>query len=103
MLRLIERFLIIWAEVARRGGWLVVLAFLAAAVAAGAFAATHLTVNTDTSEMLDPDLPFQKNARALRDAFPQIKTDVIIIVQGRTLDETDAYAAALRDRLAARE
>ncbi len=103
MLRLIERFLIIWAEAARRGGWLVVLAFLAAAVGAGYFAATHLRVNTDTSEMLDPDLPFQKNARALRDAFPQIKTDVIIIVQGRTLDETDAYAASLRDRLAARE
>ncbi len=103
MLRLIERFLILWAEAARRGGWLVVLGFLAATLAAGYFAATHLRVNTDTSEMLDPGLSFQKNARALREAFPQIKTDVIIIVQGRTLDETDAYAAALRDRLAARE
>ncbi|MEE2692251.1 MAG: efflux RND transporter permease subunit [Pseudomonadota bacterium] len=99
MLRLVEHFLIFWAETARRAGWLLVLAFFLAALGAGWFAATHLRVNTDTSEMLDPHLAFQKNARALREAFPQIKTDIVIIVQGQTLDEVDAFAAALRERL----
>lgn len=99
MLRLIERFLIVWAEAARRGGWFVILLFTAAGVAAGYYAVTTLKVNTDTSEMLDPNLPFQKNAAALREAFPQLKTDLIIIARAPTLDEADAYAAALRERL----
>lgn len=102
MLRIIERFLIFWAETARRSGWAIILGFFAAAAAAGWFAAANLRVNTDTTEMLDPDLPFQKNARALREAFPQIKNDVVILVRGDTLDEADAFAAALYERLLAR-
>ncbi|MEX0643732.1 MAG: MMPL family transporter [Parvularculaceae bacterium] len=99
MLRVIEYFLILWAESARRASWALVALFIAAAGLAGYYAATHLKVNTDTSEMLDPNLPFQKNAAALREAFPQIKTDLVIIARAETLDEADAYAAALRARL----
>ncbi|HPE29606.1 MAG TPA: MMPL family transporter [Parvularculaceae bacterium] len=102
MLRLIEKFLTVWAEGARRGGIAIVFLFLALAGAAGYWGVTHLKVNTDTSEMLDPDLPFQKNAAALRAAFPQIKTDLIIIARAPTLDEADAFAAELRERLLAR-
>lgn len=99
MLRLIEGFLIGWAEIARRGSWFVVLLLVLAGSAASYYAATNLKVNTDTSEMLDPNLPFQRNAAALREAFPQLKTDLIIIARAPTLDEADAYAAALRERL----
>lgn len=99
MLRIIERFLVFWAEAARRGRWAIVALFIAATALAGWHAATHLKVNTDTSEMLDPDLPFQQNARALREAFPQIKTDIIVIVKADTLDEADAFAGLLRERL----
>jgi hypothetical protein len=101
MLRFIERFLVVWGDACRRAGWFVVVAFLVGAAMAGVYAANNLKVNTDTSEMLDPELPFQKNAAALRDAFPQLKTDLVIIVRGPTLDETDAFAAALRERLLA--
>ncbi|MBI1366460.1 MAG: MMPL family transporter [Alphaproteobacteria bacterium] len=101
MLRLIEYFLIRWAEFARRSRWWTVGAFLIVSVLAGAYAATHLKVNTDTSQMLDPNLQFQKNSIALRDAFPQIKDDLIVIIRAPTLDEADAFAAALRDKLLA--
>ena len=99
MLRLIEYFLIRWAELARRSRWLTVGFFIVISVVAGYYAATHLKVNTDTSEMLDANLSFQKNSIALRDAFPQIKSDLIVIVKAPTLDEADAFAGALRDKL----
>jgi hypothetical protein len=102
MLRLIETFLIAWAEGARRGGLALVVMFLFLTGIAGFYAVTNLKVNTDTSQMLDPDLSFQKNAAALKAAFPQIKTDLIIIARAPTLDEADAFAAALRERLLAR-
>jgi hopanoid biosynthesis associated RND transporter like protein HpnN len=57
-----------------------------------------LRVNTDTSAMLDEALPFQQRAKALREAFPEIKTDIAVIVKAPTLDETEAFAAALRER-----
>ncbi|NWG72541.1 MAG: MMPL family transporter [Parvularculaceae bacterium] len=101
MLRLIERFLIVWAEGSRRLGWLVVLLFATAAAFAGFYAFKNLKVNTDTSQMLDPDLPFQKNAAELRSAFPQIKDDLVIIVRAPTLDEADAFAGDLREKLLA--
>jgi hypothetical protein len=99
MLRFIDRFLIAWTEGARRLGLLVVLLSVIGGAFAGWWAFAHLKVNTDTSEMLDPDLPFQQNARALREAFPQIKTDLIVIVRAPTLDETEAFATDLRTRL----
>ncbi|MEQ1930703.1 MAG: MMPL family transporter [Parvularculaceae bacterium] len=101
MLRLIERFLIVWAEAARRGGLVVVLLFLGATAYAGYYAFKNLKVNTDTSQMIDPNLPFQRHAAELKAAFPQIKEDLTIIVRAPTLDEADAYAAALRDELLA--
>lgn len=100
MLKLIETALIAWAEAARRSGILVVVATAMAAGAAGYYAAINLKVNTDTSAMLDPSLPFQMRATELREAFPQIKTDIIVIARAPTLDEADAFIADLREGVA---
>ena len=99
MLKLIEHLLILWAETARRLGAVLAVAIALGGVAAGYYAATHLKVNTDTSAMLDPELPFQQRSAALRDAFPQIKNDIIVIARAPTLDEADAYIADLRATL----
>lgn len=95
MLKPIEKALITWAEMARRGGPILLCLILLATGAAGWYAATHLKVNTDTSTMLDPELDFQERALALREAFPQIKEDIIVIARGESLDETDAYISDL--------
>lgn len=101
MLKFIENALVAWAELARRGGALLALLILAATAAAGWYAFGNLKVNTDTSAMLDAELPFQKRSLALREAFPQIKTDIIVIVRAATLDEADAFAADLKGAIAA--
>ncbi|MEO1253169.1 MAG: MMPL family transporter [Pseudomonadota bacterium] len=101
MLTLIEKALVFWTEMARRGGVALGVVILASTGAAGWYAANNLTVNTDTSAMLDPDLPFQQRAIALREAFPQIKEDMIVIMRAASLDEADAYAADLRAAIAA--
>ena len=99
MLQLIEKVLTAWADAARRGGVLLGVLIAAATVLAGYYAATNLKVNTDTSSMLDPNLPFQQRAAELREAFPQIKTDIIVIARAPTLDEADAYISDLRTAL----
>ncbi|NNE40431.1 MAG: MMPL family transporter [Marinicaulis sp.] len=96
MLQLIEKTLIAWSDMARRGGILLALVILIAAGGAGWYAAGHLKVNTDTSSMLDPTLDFQVRSAALREAFPQTKNDIILMARAPTLDEADAYIADMR-------
>lgn len=86
----------------RRAGWLLVALFAALTALAGWFAATGLKVNTDTSAMIDETLEFQVRARELREAFPEIKTDVAVVIRAPTMDEADAFAGALAERAAAR-
>ncbi|NOX94325.1 MAG: MMPL family transporter [Alphaproteobacteria bacterium] len=99
MLQLIERLLAAWSDTARRGGVLLSILIVIATGFAGYYAATHLKVNTDTSTMLDPNLPFQQRAAELKHAFPQIKTDIIVIARAPSLDEADAFIADLRSSL----
>ena len=101
MLRLVESLLIAWAEGARRLGAILAALIAVAGLGAGFYAATNLKVNTDTSAMLDPELPFQMRAAALREAFPQIKNDIVVIARAPTLDEADAFIADLRAALIA--
>ena len=103
MLRAIEFLLLLWTSAARRASWLIAAVFIAATGAAAFYAVQNLKVNTDTSAMLDPQLPFQQRAAALRHAFPQIKEDLLVVVRAPTLDEADAFADALAGRLKARE
>ena len=102
MLSLIERMLTGWTDLSRRAGAALLVLFIAATAAAGWYAATHLKVNTDTSAMLDPNLDFQVRARELREAFPEIKNDIAVIVRAPTLDEADAFVADLRQRALAK-
>lgn len=102
MLNLIEKVLAAWADQSRRAGAVLTLLFAAATIAAGWYAATNLKVNTDTSAMLDASLDFQVRAKELREAFPEVKNDIAVIIRAPTLDEADAFAAALRERAAAK-
>ena len=98
MLGWIESLLTSWTDGSRRAGAALAALFAVATIAAGWYAATSLKVNTDTSAMLDQSLDFQVRARELREAFPEVKNDIAIIVRAPTLDEADAFAAELRAR-----
>ena len=61
--------------------------------------ATHLSINTDTGDMLDPNLPFRKAGNAFDAAFPQTSGEIVIIVEAKhesdAEDGADLVAAAL--------
>lgn len=59
----------------------------------------HLGINTNTAEMLSPDLPFQQNQRRIDKAFPQDAATLILIVEAATPEETALAANKLQDQL----
>ncbi|WP_411727922.1 MMPL family transporter [Methyloglobulus sp.] len=61
----------------------------------------HLGINTNTSEMLSPDLPFQQNQRRIDKAFPQDAATLLLIVEAGTPEETTLAANTLQSWLSA--
>ncbi|MGZ8227342.1 MAG: MMPL family transporter [Methylococcaceae bacterium] len=59
----------------------------------------HLGINTNTSEMLSPDLPFQQNQLRIDKAFPQDAATIIMVVEAQTPEETSQAANKLQDLL----
>jgi hopanoid biosynthesis associated RND transporter like protein HpnN len=101
MLNAVARSLSVLADASRRGGARLLVVFAALTAAAGWYAATSLKVDTDTSAMIDQTLDFEVRATALRAAFPEIKTDVAVVLRAPTMDEADAFASALAARVGA--
>lgn len=79
--------------VCRRPGPVVFLSLLSA-VGLLWFAATALSINTSTTDMLSEDLPFRQNNVAVDEAFPQRDDTLVLIVEGP--DSLASEAAAMR-------
>jgi len=79
-----------------------VLALFGLAALLAGWGAAGLRVDTDSSRMLSPDLPFQQSAHALNAAFPDLKNTIVILVRAPRADPADAATAALVDDLRGR-
>ncbi|PKU22214.1 MMPL family transporter [Telmatospirillum siberiense] len=82
---------------------LVALAALVLTVLLGAYAATHLDLDTDENKMLSSDLPFRKAERAFDKAFPQGTDLLVAIIDAPTTGEAEDAVNRLQERLAARK
>jgi hopanoid biosynthesis associated RND transporter like protein HpnN len=97
------RLLAAWVNLARRGRWAVLLLCLLLTALAVWAAATRLGVSTDTSAMLDPELAFQRQDRALKEAFPQLGGELVVVVEAVTAAQADRATARLTEALRARD
>ncbi|MGH6947912.1 MAG: MMPL family transporter [Kiloniellales bacterium] len=68
---------------ARRPLLVLVLAALTAA-AAGQVTVERLSINTSTTDMLSAELPFRRNAEALKAVFPQFTDSLTLVVEAKT-------------------
>ncbi|WP_312261114.1 MMPL family transporter [Candidatus Igneacidithiobacillus taiwanensis] len=69
---------------------LVLLLYAVSVVLGGIFIATHFAVNTDTSDVLSRDLPFQQEQRAYNKIFPQDRDSIVVVLQGKDASATQA-------------
>ena len=60
---------------------------------------SFLSINTDTEDMLSPDLPFRKNSNALNEAFPQFSDNIVVVVDAPTADQANDAADILSENL----
>lgn len=82
--------------------WLVVLAAVFLCVGSSYYVYEHLTVNTNTAEMLSPDLPFQQNQKKIDLAFPADAYTTLFVVDANSPEEATQSATKLVDSLRAK-
>ncbi len=94
---MIARAISSWIDVLARLAWLVVAAAVGVTAIALNYTVAHLSINTDTTDMIASDVPFRRNHRAFVAAFPQFRDTIVILIDGAVPEDT----AAAADRLAA--
>ncbi len=92
--------LILWVAACHRRALAVTLACLAAAIAAGIYAAGHLSIDTDTAEMISPEVSWRQAERDYDRAFPG-GFNLVIVIDGPSAEAASDAAAGLATRLSA--
>ncbi len=91
----------------RWGNWLlyspalVLLVSVLAAYWALQYIGNHLTVNTDTAELIAPDAPFQQNRRKFEQQFGQEVHTLLLVIESSSPELTKAAARRLGRELRA--
>lgn len=79
--------------------WFFLLFALLLCIASGYYTFNNLAVNTNTADMLSPDLPFQQNQRKIDAAFPQDAYTTLFVIESNTPEEAAQSATKLVELL----
>ncbi|MBK8158016.1 MAG: MMPL family transporter [Rhodospirillaceae bacterium] len=99
MLEKLVGAIVAWSE--RRALLLLILSALLTA-GAGVFTARNLGMDTDTANMISPDLPWRKDLTHFNSLFPQNTGLLVVMIDGKTPDVAEDAAAALFAKIEAR-
>ena len=82
-------------ETCRRYALAVIIVAMVVTLGLGWYAATHFSINTDVNQLLADDLPWRVQEKNLEKAFPQKADNLVIVIDGKTADETEKATAKL--------
>jgi uncharacterized protein len=89
-------------EISTRAALAVVVIGIVGGVLLGTYAVTHLSVDTDTNDLISPDLPWRKREAEFDRAFPQNVDLLAVVIDGATPGQAEDAATYLaqwmRDR-----
>jgi hopanoid biosynthesis associated RND transporter like protein HpnN len=86
-------------DASRRHARALLLIATVLAVALAVLSARTISFNTDTTDMLSPDLPFRKANVAYRTVFPDYRNAILIVIDGANPDRVADGARDLAARL----
>jgi hopanoid biosynthesis associated RND transporter like protein HpnN len=87
-------------EWSRRHGAAMSAAMLLLAIWGGIYTADNIRIDTDIDKLINPNLPWRQQEKALEDAFPQNVDQLAVVIDAKTPDEAEDATAALTDKLA---
>ena len=86
-------------DAAARHAWRVVLIAAAAAIVASVYTAHYFAIDTETSKLISPELPWRQREITFDAAFPQRADLIAIVVDAATPELAERAAASLAQHL----
>jgi hopanoid biosynthesis associated RND transporter like protein HpnN len=99
---LLTRGIVAIVDFSRRRAISVVVASLALATLLAVYAAGHLSLNADMSNIVSSDAPFRKLDKEMDRAFPQRTDRLVVVIDALTAEQADSAARALLQQLGQR-
>lgn len=101
-MRTLERALAAWVELMTRHAAWVIAVGVVITLAGAWYSATHLSMDTDDSDLISSQVPWRQTYIAYQKAFPVYNDNLVLVIDGKTPDiagaATDQLAKALRSR-----
>lgn len=94
-----SRFLAALVDASQRRAVLVVIVALLAGVGFAAYTAKHLSIDTDTQNLLSPELPWRQAEIEMDRQFPKLGYTLVVVIEGAIPEVLDAAQAKLVETL----
>lgn len=91
--------LVWWVEGVHKFAWLVIAGAVLLTGVSGWYTVRHLGMNTDTQALISQRLDYWKTFRAFQEAFPQLRDNIVVLVEGDSPDRAEDAANALVAKL----
>ncbi|MCG3143847.1 MAG: hypothetical protein HONDAALG_01219 [Gammaproteobacteria bacterium] len=98
----VDRLIDAWFRWVQRHAIPVLVLAVAAAVGCAVYTVRNVRINTDTADMLSPDLPWRQTQIHYQKEFPQYSDTIVVVIDGATVDEARDGATRLAQALAGR-
>jgi len=95
----IEALLSGYMRFARKFRVFVILFWCICAAIGAWLSASHLGINTDTSDMIDARVPYRVAQAEFEEAFPDINNQILVIIRAPTPDGLSIFSAAMSEAL----
>ncbi|WP_448191539.1 MMPL family transporter [Azospirillum sp. sgz301742] len=92
-------FLDSWSVAACRWPITTIVVNLLLSGLAGWYSVEALRINTSTTDMISPEVPFRRDAETYRRAFPFTDDQIVVVVDSPSPDQSDAAAKRLAERM----
>ena len=87
-------------EWSRRHGAAISASMLVLAILGSIYIADNIRIDTDIDKLINPNLPWRQQEKALEDAFPQNVDQLAVVIDAKTPDEAEDATEALATKLA---
>ena len=95
----IDNLMYWWGIKIHRFPWLIIILTILLGSASLYYTVNNLGINTNSAEMLSPDLPFQKNTQRIEEEFPQDSRVIILVIDALTPEETSQATIIVAEKL----
>ncbi|MCC6715420.1 MAG: hypothetical protein IT496_09335, partial [Gammaproteobacteria bacterium] len=82
----VDRLIDAWFRWVQRHAIPVLVLAVAAAVGCAVYTVRNVRINTDTADMLSPDLPWRQTQIHYQKEFPQYSDTIVVVIDGATVD-----------------